>query len=56
MEYLSVKEAAIRLGVHPDTIRRAINSGRLPAYTVASRVRIRASDLDEWIAPRKPAA
>lgn len=45
MEYLTLPEAAARLGVSHDTIRRAIKGGRLPAVLVAGRYRILADDL-----------
>lgn len=33
-EFLSIKEFASRIGVHPDTIRRAIARGRIQAMRV----------------------
>lgn len=33
-DYLSVKEFAAKLGVHPDTIRRSIRRGRISAFKV----------------------
>jgi excisionase family DNA binding protein len=50
-EYLAVKEAADRLGVHENTIRRAIKDGRLDAVKVGQRGawRIEASALDRLI-------
>jgi excisionase family DNA binding protein len=34
--YFSIKEFASRLGVHPNTIRRAIKSGRITAFRVGA--------------------
>ena len=33
-EFLSIKEFAILLNVHPNTIRRAVKSGRINAFKV----------------------
>jgi excisionase family DNA binding protein len=35
-EYFSIKEFANKLGVHPNTIRRAIKSGRICGFKVGS--------------------
>lgn len=47
---LSPAEVAIRCGVHVETIRRAIRSGRLPAVRIGSRLRVDSSDLERWSA------
>lgn len=56
---LDVTEAARRLQVHPDTIRRRIRSGDLPAFRVApnGNVRIPVSAVDKLLVPyeRRPA-
>lgn len=46
-DLITTHEAARRLGVHVETIRRWVRDGRLPAVTVASgRIyRVRAADL-----------
>lgn len=45
--YLSVQDAASRIGVHPKTIRRWIKAGHLTAYQVGPRlIRINPADLD----------
>lgn len=49
MEYLTIPEAAARLGVSQDTIRRAIKDGRLPAVTIAGRYRIAPADLHRLV-------
>jgi excisionase family DNA binding protein len=46
MQYLSISQAAARLSVSKDTIRRAIKDGRLPAFMVVGRWRIAADDLE----------
>ena len=35
-EFLSIKEFAFKVGVHANTIRRAIKSGRICAFKVGS--------------------
>lgn len=47
--YLTIPEAALRVGVSPDTIRRRVKSGALPAGFFAGKFRIRVEDLDELI-------
>ena len=51
--YLSVCEAAGYLGVHEDTILRAIAAGRLRAGMLLRRYRIKQSDLDEFVSRKK---
>ena len=51
MEYLTIPEAAARLGVSQDTIRRAIKGGTLPAVLIARRYRIRPDDLGRLVKP-----
>ena len=51
---LSVAESAARAGVHPQTIRRAINRGDLAAVTsLGSHPRIRPDDLDRFLTPKE---
>ena len=40
-EFLSIKEFAIKVGVHPDTVRRSIKSGRINGFKVGSGKRAR---------------
>jgi excisionase family DNA binding protein len=48
-EMLTVAEAAARLKVHPETIRRAIRKGELRALRFGHRtVRIAPADLEAW--------
>jgi excisionase family DNA binding protein len=54
-EYLTVDEAAALARCHPKTIRKAFESGALPASRPAHRVLIRADDVRAWIEAR-PAA
>lgn len=51
--YLTVAQAAEQLSVHPSTIRRWIDRGRLPAYRLGEkRIGVRPSDLARVVAPR----
>jgi len=43
---LTVEEAAIYLGVHPDTVRKLIREGVIPVARLAGRIVLRASTLD----------
>lgn len=52
--YLTVREAAQRWNVHPNTIRNAITRGRLKASRFGARIiRIRVADLDAIFTPYK---
>jgi excisionase family DNA binding protein len=46
---LSVAQAAREVGCSTDTIRRAYACGELRVMRVGSRIRIRSSDLSDWI-------
>ena len=46
--HLTVQEAAARLAVHPETIRRAYRSRRLRTVMVGRCIRISPSDLERW--------
>ncbi len=51
--YLTVVQAAEHFSVHPSTIRRWIDRGRLPAYRLGEkRIGVRPSDLARLVAPR----
>ena len=55
-EYLTPEEAAETLGIHVQTIRGYIRSGKLPALRVAGEraIRIRRADLDKVLEPLVP--
>jgi len=51
-ELLTVKEAAARLRVHPQSVRRMIEDGRLRAFQLGgpgTAVRIDARELEAWL-------
>jgi excisionase family DNA binding protein len=51
--YLTVLQAAEQLSVHPSTIRRWIDQGRLPAYRIGvKRIGVKPHDLARLVAPR----
>jgi len=45
----TVSAVANMVGVSSDSIRRAIASESLPAYKIGRSVRVRYSDLEEWL-------
>lgn len=51
---ITVEEAAVLLGKHPETIRRAVRTGALPTdrSTPRGRMRIRRGDLEVLAGPR----
>ena len=44
--YLSIRAVSIRLGVHPNTVRRWIAAGRLPATKIGKDYRVALADLN----------
>jgi excisionase family DNA binding protein len=48
---LTLDQVAVRVQVHPRTIRRAIESGELPALELPFRggLRVKRVDLDDWV-------
>lgn len=49
---LTVPEAAARVGRNPETIRRWIRSGRLPARKIGTQHVIEENDLDDALGDR----
>lgn len=52
-EYLSPEDAALELGIHVQTVRAYVRSGKLPALRLAGEraIRIRRSDLPKLLEP-----
>lgn len=48
-KFLTIPEAAVRLGVSSDTIRRRIRTGELRAHLFARKYRIALADLDAMV-------
>jgi len=55
-EYLTPEEAAEALGIHVQTVRGYVRSGKLPALRIAGEraIRIRRADLDKVLEPLVP--
>lgn len=49
--FITIDQAAERLGLHPRTVRRMICGGELPAYRVGRFVRIDPDDLSSVVRP-----
>jgi excisionase family DNA binding protein len=49
----SVREVAVQLGVHPETIRRLIHDGRLDAVRVGRVLRVHEHALDSFLARQR---
>jgi excisionase family DNA binding protein len=44
----TLKEVAEYLSVHPDTIRRYVTRGQLPAFKIGTDWRFNRESIDEW--------
>ena len=51
--YLTVEEIARQLKVSPDTVRRWIREGRLPAIDLIGQYRIRLEDYERFLEQRR---
>ena len=49
---ITVEQAAEQLKLHPKTVLRHIREGRLPATRIGKSYRLRAADVDEFLAAR----
>lgn len=50
---LSVREAADRLGVHPETVRRLIHAGKLVGRREGRRLHVEAASFAELVARQR---
>lgn len=48
-EVMNVEQAARYLGVSPDTLYKYLSEGRLPAFKLGNRWRLKKSTLDRWM-------
>lgn len=53
-ELFDVGEAAEFLGLHEQTVRQFIQEGKLPAYWLGNRYRLKKSELLESLKPVEP--
>ena len=51
-KYLTVGQVAEELDVHPNTVRRWFDSGKLQPYRMGGRILALRSDVDEFIQPQ----
>jgi len=52
-KYLTVGQVAEQLDVHPNTVRRWLESGKLQAYRMGGRILVLRQDVDEFIQPKE---
>jgi excisionase family DNA binding protein len=50
-KYITIREAAARLGLAPITIRKFLTAGKLRRYKVGARTLVRASEVDSLVKP-----
>ena len=48
--FVSVREVAAQLGVHPETVRRLIHDGRLDAVRIGRVLRVHREAVDRFLA------
>ena len=48
-EVMTVSEVAQYLRVNPQTVYRKAKAGELPAVRIGRAIRVRRSELDEWL-------
>ncbi|BAC15280.1 helix-turn-helix domain-containing protein [Oceanobacillus iheyensis] len=46
---MSVKEMAVYLGVHLDTVYKMVRAGEIPHYRLRSKILFSKEAVDEWI-------
>jgi len=49
MEYMSIKEVADSLSLHPNTIYRLCRSGDIPSIKIGTTIRIDKDDLNSYL-------
>lgn len=48
-EVMNVDQAAHYLGVSPDTLYKYLSEGRIPAFKLGNRWRLKKTTLDRWM-------
>ena len=48
-EVMNVEQAARYLGVSPDTLYKYLSEGRVPAFKLGNRWRLKKTTLDRWM-------
>ncbi len=48
-EVMNVEQAARYLGVTPDTLYKYLSEGKIPAFKLGNRWRLKKSTLDQWM-------
>jgi excisionase family DNA binding protein len=48
-EVMNVEQAAHYLGVSPDTLYKYLSEGRVPAFKLGNRWRLKKTTLDRWM-------
>jgi len=46
--YVDVLEASVRLSIHPDSVRRLIRQGKIPAIKFSNKWLIRKDELEQF--------
>ena len=49
----SVRQVAVLLGVHPETIRRLIHEGRMDAVRIGRVLRVESHEVDAFVARQR---
>ena len=52
-DWLSTKEAAAALGLTPRTLYRLIDEGQLPAYRFGRVIRLKQTEIDDFVGQSK---
>ena len=53
IEWLNTKESARRLGITPRTLYRFIDDGKIPAYRLGRVIRLKESEVADFIEPSR---
>jgi excisionase family DNA binding protein len=48
-EVMNIRQAALYLGVSPDTLYKYVNEQKIPAFKLGNRWRFKKSKIDQWM-------